>query len=157
MPKTSTKPRKSAGDDRAAPSPVAPIAPSAATRAFASKVAGTLGTTVLKDSKTGTETKIDSAVAALMQRLLADLAAGHAVTIVQSNRDLTTFEAAEILGVSRPYLIRLIERGDIPCHRVGTHRRIRSADLLAYKAKFDKRRDEALAEITRISQAHGEY
>jgi excisionase family DNA binding protein len=152
MPKASTKPRKSADADRAAPSPLTPTVPSAATRAFASKMAGTLGTTVLKDSKTGTETKLDSAVAALMQRLLTDLAAGHAVTIVQSNRDLTTFEAAEILGVSRPYLIRLIERGDIPCHRVGTHRRIRSADLLAYKAKSDRDRDAALKELTELSQ-----
>ena len=112
---------------------------------------------MIKDAKTGAETKIDATVAALIERLLTEIAAGHAVTIVQADRDLTTFEAADILGVSRPYLIRLIEKGDIPCHRVGTHRRIRSADLLAYKAKFDKVRDDALAEITRMAQAHGEY
>ena len=157
MSKSLTKHAKSKGPDRVAPSPVTPVAPSAATRAFASKMAATIGTAVIKDAKTGTETKIDATVAALLQRLLADLAAGHAVSIVPSNRDLTTFEAAEILGVSRPYLIRLIERGDIACHRVGTHRRIRTVDLLAYKAKFDRTRRDALAEMTRIGQEHGEY
>ena len=157
MPKSLTKHAKSKVPDRAAPSPVTPVAPSAATRAFASKMAGTIGTAVIKDAKTGAETRIDATVAALMQRLLTDLAAGHAVSIVPSNRDLTTFEAAEILGVSRPYLIRLIERGDMACHRVGTHRRIRTADLLAYKATFDRTRRDALAEMTRIAQEHGEY
>ena len=157
MPKTSAKPSKATAPKRAATSQVTPVAPTAATRAFASKLAGTLGTSVIKDAKTGAETKLDATVAALMQQLLTDLAAGHAVTIVPCHRDLTTFEAAGILGVSRPYLIRLIERGDIDCHRVGTHRRIRSADLLAYKAKFDKSRDDALAELTRMAQEHGEY
>lgn len=142
---------------RPAPFSSKPVTPTSATRAFASKIAGTFATSVIKNARTGEETRIEATVAALMQRLLDGLAAGHAVAIVQAGRDLTTFEAADILGVSRPYLIRLIEKGDIPAHRVGTHRRIRSDDLLAYKAKFDKMRDDALAEITRIAQEHGEY
>src|SRR2546422_10010518 len=56
-------------------------------------------------------------------RLLADLRAGHSVTILQSKHELTTVEASKILGMSRQYLIQLLERGDIPFHSVGTHRR----------------------------------
>ena len=157
MPRTSTKPRKTAPSGGAGSPSLIPVAPSAETRAFAQRVSGSLNTTVLKDAKTGAETKIDATVAARLQRLLADLAAGHAVAIVPCYRDLTTFEAAEILHVSRPYLIRLIEKGEIPCHRVGTHRRIRSTDMLAYKAKFDKARGDVLSELTQHSQEYGLY
>ena len=78
MLKTSTKSKKSTSS-RPGPSSLTTMVPSAATRAFAQQIGGSLKTTVLKDAKTGTETKLDASVAALLQRLLADLAAGHAV------------------------------------------------------------------------------
>src|SRR5260370_17218045 len=70
-------------------------------------------------------------------RLLADLRAGHSVTILQSGHELTTVEASKILGVSRQFLIQLLEKGEIPFHLVGTHRRMYVRDVIPYKAKPD--------------------
>src|SRR5438046_866564 len=70
-------------------------------------------------------------------KLIADLCEGQSVAIVQNDAQLTTVEAARILGVSRQFLVALLERDEIPHHMVGTHRRIYVRDLLAYKAKRD--------------------
>jgi excisionase family DNA binding protein len=67
--------------------------------------------------------------------LLADLKAGHSVTILQINRDFTTAEASKRLGVSRQFLSDLLEKQKIPYHMVGTHRRLYARDVLAFKAK----------------------
>ena len=63
-------------------------------------------------------------------RLLADLRAGHSVTILQSKHELTTVEASKILGMSRQFLITLLEKGEIPFHLVGTHRRMYVRDVI---------------------------
>src|ERR1700674_3594890 len=60
-------------------------------------------------------------VYSFLLRLLADLRAGHSVTILQSRHELTTVEASKILGVSRQFLIKVVEKGEIPYHLVGTH------------------------------------
>lgn len=92
-----------------------------------------------------------SAVEAL--RLIVEaLAQGRSVTLVPSDKDLTSQEAADTLRVSRPHLIKLLDRGDIPFHRVGTHRRIRVEDVLAYRERRDAERNAALAELTRLSE-----
>src|SRR5438270_13270338 len=70
-------------------------------------------------------------------RLLADLRAGNSVTILQNKHELTTVEASKILGVSRQYLIQLLEKGEIPYHKAGTHRRLYVRDVLAYKSIRD--------------------
>jgi excisionase family DNA binding protein len=88
----------------------------------------------------------------LLKDALEQLASGNAVTIVTVHAELTTHQAAEILNVSRPYLIKLLEAGHIPHRMVGTHRRIRLADIMEYKHKDDARRDEILAELTRQAQ-----
>src|ERR1700675_3458544 len=76
-------------------------------------------------------------VYSFLLRLLADLRAGHSVTILQSRHELTTVEASKILGVSRQFLIKVVEKGEIPYHLVGTHRRMFVRDVLAYKSKRD--------------------
>ncbi len=92
-----------------------------------------------------------SAVDAL--RLVVEaLAQGRSVTLVPSDKDLTSQEAADTLRVSRPHLIKLLDRGDIPFHRVGTHRRISVEDVLAYRERRDAERNAALAELTRLSE-----
>lgn len=78
-----------------------------------------------------------------------NLCEGQSVAIVQNDAQLTTVEGARMLGVSRQFLIKLLERGEIPHHKVGTHRRIYVRDLLAYKAKRDSNRRKILDELTR--------
>jgi excisionase family DNA binding protein len=90
-------------------------------------------------------------------RLLADLRAGHSVTILQSRHELTTVEASKILGMSRQFLIRLLEKGEIPFHLVGTHRRIYVRDVIAYKAKRDMERRETLNTLSKREFAKGDY
>lgn len=89
--------------------------------------------------------------------LLADLKAGHSVTILQSNADLTTVEASKMLGVSRQFLIGLLEKKEIPYHMVGTHRRLYARDVLAYKAKRDTARRKTLDDLARAEYEEGIY
>jgi excisionase family DNA binding protein len=90
-------------------------------------------------------------------KLIADLCEGQSVAIVQNDAQLTTVEAARMLGVSRQFLVNLLERGDIPYHMVGTHRRIYVRDLLAYKAKRDSNRRRILDDLTRGEAKDGLY
>ncbi|HEY8488149.1 MAG TPA: excisionase family DNA-binding protein [Thermaerobacter sp.] len=70
---------------------------------------------------------------------------------------MATQQAADLLQVSRPYLVRLLEEGKISYHKVGTHRRIYLRDVLAYKQLRDRRRRETLRELRRASEALGLY
>jgi len=90
-------------------------------------------------------------------RLLADLRAGHSVTILQNKHELTTVEASKTLGVSRQYLIQLLERGDVPFHLVGTHRRMYVRDVIAYKTKRDAGRRGTLNELAKHEFYKGDY
>jgi excisionase family DNA binding protein len=82
---------------------------------------------------------------------------GGGVSIVSYHAELTTQEAADLLNVSRPYLVKLLEEGAIPYHMVGTHRRIRYGDLEQFREQRDARRQAALAELTRFSDELGLY
>jgi len=90
-------------------------------------------------------------------RLLADLRAGHSVTILQSKHELTTVEASKILGMSRQYLIQLVEKGEIPFHLVGTHRRMYVRDVIAYKSKRDSMRRNTLDALAKHEFDKGDY
>ncbi|GJQ28394.1 MAG: hypothetical protein HBSAPP03_02780 [Phycisphaerae bacterium] len=105
------------------------------------------------------EQRDDIELPATAVRLLADLlnylADGSAVSIMPTRAELTTHQAAHLLGVSRPYLIRVLETGTLPFRLVGTHRRIRLADLIAYRDTMDARRQAALDKLTRQAQELG--
>ncbi|MEA5446807.1 helix-turn-helix domain-containing protein [Gammaproteobacteria bacterium AB-CW1] len=88
----------------------------------------------------------------LLRDLLSELAQGNAVTVVPTHAELTTQEAANLLNVSRPHLVKLVEAGQIPCSKVGTHRRIRYQDLMQYKTRRDQQAREAMDALTREAQ-----
>lgn len=90
-------------------------------------------------------------------KLIADLCEGQSVAIVRNDAQLTTVEGARMLGVSRQFLLKILERGDIPHHMVGTHRRIYVRDLLAYKTKRDSNRRKILDDLTRAEADEGLY
>ena len=90
-------------------------------------------------------------------KVIADLCEGQSVAIVQNDAQLTTVEAARMLGVSRQFLVKVLERDEIPHHMVGTHRRIYVRDLLAYKAKRDSKRRQILDDLTRAEAKDGLY
>jgi excisionase family DNA binding protein len=93
----------------------------------------------------------DSALEAL--RVIVDtMAQGRSITLVPHDKELTSQEAADVLHVSRPHLIKLLDRGELPFHRVGTHRRIRIEDVLAYRDRRDAEREAALGDLARLSE-----
>jgi excisionase family DNA binding protein len=106
----------------------------------------------------GTEVAIPASAFAALQAVVHDMAQGLTVTLIPHDKELTSKEAADILNVSRPFLIRLLDRGEIPYHRVGTHRRLRVEDVLTYREQRAEKRREKLRELTRLSEeAEGGY
>lgn len=92
---------------------------------------------------------------ALLRDLLSEMAQGNAVTIVPMHAELTTQEAANILNVSRPYLIKLLDERKIPHHKINKHRRIRFDDLMAYKTQQAQLSAQALDELAQQAQELG--
>lgn len=104
----------------------------------------------------GTEIPISDNVFQVLQQILPALEQGRiTVTITPTNREITTQEAADILNVSRPHLIKLLENNEIPYTKTGSHRRIKVKDLMAYKEKKDSQCRQSLLEMTEIMQDNG--
>jgi excisionase family DNA binding protein len=85
----------------------------------------------------------------ILLRIIQDLVDGKAVSVTLAAQELTTQEAANFLGVSRQFLVRLLDEGKIPFHRVGTHRRVYLRDLIAFRKERDRRRHDAIEEMAR--------
>lgn len=106
----------------------------------------------------GIEVEIPASAFAALQAVVRDMAQGLTITLIPHDKELTTKEAADILNVSRPFLVKLLDRGDLPYHRVGTHRRLSVEDVLAYRELRAARRREKLRELTELSeQLEGGY
>ena len=108
-------------------------------------------------SATGEELPLPESVYKLLRSVVHVMASGRAITIVPVNLELTTQEAADILNVSRPHVVKLLETGTLPHRKVGTHRRIRFEDLMSYKHRQDDERQRVLDELAQLSQDDGMY
>jgi excisionase family DNA binding protein len=106
----------------------------------------------------GIEAELPASAFAALQAAVRDMAQGLTITLIPHDKELTTRKAADILNVSRPFLVKLLDRGDIPYDRVGTHRRVRVEDVLAYRELRAARRRAKLRELTELSeQLEGGY
>ena len=103
----------------------------------------------------GTDLPLPKAVTPLLIHLLTEMANGNAVTLIPVHAELTTQEAANLLNVSRPHLVRLLEEKKIPFHKAGTHRRVKFVDLEAYRTRFEQERRAALSELAAQAQELG--
>lgn len=103
-------------------------------------------------SPDGEEVELPASAFHALQVLADGMAKGLSMMLLPQGKELTTQQAADILHVSRPHIIKLLEQGQIPFHQVGTHRRIKIEDLLAYRQKRNERRREQLDELIRLSE-----
>jgi len=103
----------------------------------------------------GADIAIPADALRLFAHLLAFLANGQSVTVIPDHAELSTQQVADLLNVSRPHVVKLIEENRLPARRVGAHRRVRFEDLMKYKQRAEARREEALAELARDAQEMG--
>ena len=99
--------------------------------------------------------ELPAAAVRLLKDLLREMAAGHAVTLVPIESEITTQQAADLLNVSRPYVVGLIDQGKLPARMVGPQRRVMLADVLAYKVESKTKARAALREMVAIDQELG--
>lgn len=96
--------------------------------------------------------ELPAGAVALLMDILEAMAAGRGVAIIPENAELTTVQAAAILNVSRPYLIKLLAEGKLPHRKVGKHRRILMEDVMTYKHRIDKDREAVLDQLVADAQ-----
>ena len=111
----------------------------------------------IEDSSHRMHAVLPVAAVRLLHDLLQEMAQGHAVALVTMHAELTSQQAANALNVSRPFLVKLLETGQLPHRKVGTHRRVRYADLLRYKRTIDAKRLAVLKALTADSEDLGLY
>lgn len=98
---------------------------------------------------------IPEAAVRLLARILEEMAKGNSVTVMATETELTTQQAADVLNVSRPFLIQQLEKGLISYHKVGSHKRVRLHDILQYKQSMDQKRYDALDQLSAMDQTLG--
>ena len=109
----------------------------------------------LTDSEPAQAIELPAAAVALLMDVLETMAAGRGVTLIPHNAELTTAQAAEVLNVSRPFVIKLLEQEKIPHRKVGRHRRVLLEDVMTYKAAIDSEREAVLDRLAAEAQAQG--
>ena len=134
-----------------------PIVPSTDDSRIAKRSSETLSRYVshnlsVRVGTTNDEIELPESAVRLLVDILANMAEGNAVTLIPFHAELTTKQAADILGVSRPFLIRLLEDGVIPFRKVGTHRRILFEDVQAYRKRVTEERESTLNQLVEEAQ-----
>jgi excisionase family DNA binding protein len=105
----------------------------------------------------GSEIRLPYSILRVLMEVVHEMARGNAVRVMPIHAELTTQQAAELLNVSRPFLVSLLEQGEIKYRKVGTHRRILLEDLIVYKDRRDRERLSALDELAKEDQRLGLY
>ena len=105
----------------------------------------------------GEETELPAALYAVLLRAAHALVAGQGIAVVPMGALLTTQQAANLLNISRPSLIKLLDEGELPYHRLRSHRRIRLSDLLEYRQRRDAAAEAAMRRMVERAQASGTY
>lgn len=105
----------------------------------------------------GEEMYLPESLYQVLRQVTPLLAQGKGVTLIPQEHYLTTQEAANLLNISRPYLYKLLDRGEIPFTQIGSHRRVKAEDVLSYRQKRDGDRQTALTELIAVSQELGFY
>ena len=105
----------------------------------------------------GEAIELPQVISQVLYEIITILSQGGSMTIIPMDKELTTQQAADILNVSRPYLVKLLENDIIPYHKTGTHRKILMKDLIEYKHQISNNRKSKLAEMVDLSQELGLY
>ena len=125
----------------------------ASAQALAGKLVGRPDTIAIQLAEDAREVvELPFAAVRLLIDLLNEMAAGNAVSLIPTNAELTTQQAADLLNVSRGFLIKQLDSGEIPHRKVGTHRRVLFSDLKAYEARTQMERASALDRLVEESQ-----
>src|SRR5699024_10197545 len=106
---------------------------------------------------TGEKQEIPSEVFKLLSYIVESLSAGKGVTVMPTQTKLTTQQAADHLGISRPTLVKLLELGEIPFTKVGRHRRVTLEDLMEYESTAHEARRQTLRDLTQEAASQGHY
>lgn len=110
---------------------------------------------IFDDDNRAHQVELPTSALRLLVDILAELADGNAVKVVPVHAELTTQEAADLLNVSRPHLIKLLESKALPYHKTGKHRRVRFSDLMRYKTEREQASASAMEELSRQAQEFG--
>ncbi|APZ94622.1 excisionase family DNA-binding protein [Fuerstiella marisgermanici] len=103
----------------------------------------------------GEDCRIPAAALRMLKDIMVQLSLGNGVTLIPVHAELTTQEAADLLNVSRPYLVKLLEEQKLPFRLVGSHRRVLFRDLMKFKRQQDERRLKVLEEMAAEAQDAG--
>jgi excisionase family DNA binding protein len=125
--------------------------------AFITNPPDTITLAILDPAVQDTHITIPSGMFQLMVNVLQSVSRGEPVTILPHSAELTTQEAANILRVSRPYLVKLLDEGTIPSRKVGIYRRVLLSDLLHFQKTEKQRQSSIMEELTKEAQDMGLY
>ncbi|WOB48093.1 helix-turn-helix domain-containing protein [Xanthomonas hydrangeae] len=107
---------------------------------------------IFDDQNQAHQVELPTSALRLLMDVLAELADGNAVQVVPIHAELTTQEAADLLNVSRPHMVKLMEEGALAFHRTGRHRRVRFADLMQFKRERERASEQAMQELATQAQ-----